>query len=445
MAFVLGTDLNTLQQQLLHNQSFAGANVPGTEAYTRLQSIRQAIDQIQKQQAAQAAAANTGAGVTGAGATTSGAAATGAATSGATNTSVGDNFKLGTTLDELNAQLKHNTGFADSKTVGSTSYNRIQQINDAIAKLQPPPTNTNPDPNANPNPNPNPTPDPNNTGAGLTNSGTGASIDPKDLQMLKDQITLGTQFGNDLINQYGLNGQFLGRVNTDPSANTQAAIEAMKAQAQNAGNFTPLEQEAIDRDRAALAGLSAPENAALRENAQAGLDRTMQTLLRRQAMSNAGSGIQGNALSARYNPIYRDRADQQRGLERDLLIQNIQEKDAARQAFTNLVSNRVDAANQRQTTANTNLFGASSNADQFSRAGQLANQAAAGSEAATRVGTGLGAMGTVSGLLGGFRAEDFAQKGFTEAQSEFQKALDANLKMNKDTQDLYNKIFAKLG
>lgn len=269
-------------------------------------------------------------------------------------------------------------------------------------------------------------------------------IPDNDVNRLAAQTKLGEEFGNSVIKSQGLEGDFLGRVDTGPSAATLDATAKNKALADNAGNLTANEQEAIDRNRAALGGLNAQENTALREQGEAGLDSTMQTLMRKQASNNAASGIQGSAAGARYNPIYRDRMEQGRGLQRDVLVANIAEKARARQAFTDLVTGRADETFRRQGAANAAYSGDTKSNDAFTRAGQQGNIELGAREKATRVGTILGGVGTVGTALGGFSAEDFQKKAYEEslqAQKEAQqKELDFADRALKSQENIYKKL-----
>src|SRR5690606_29308894 len=92
---------------------------------------------------------------------------------------------------------------------------------------------------------------------------------------LREELALGEQFGTGIIDKFGLGGDFLGRVSEQATPEMIAAIARLKSQADTAGQLTPLELEAIERNRNALEGINAQENLALREAAEAGLDRNL--------------------------------------------------------------------------------------------------------------------------------------------------------------------------
>lgn len=271
------------------------------------------------------------------------------------------------------------------------------------------------------------------------------TVTPDDqIAKLREELALGEQFGTGIIDKFGLGGDFLGRVSETASPEMLAAIARLKGQADTAGQLTPLEQEAIDKNRAALEGINAQENLALREQAEQGLDRTTQGLLRNQKISNAQSGVLGPAVAARNDPIVRERVQQQRGLERDLLVQNIAEKAKARQAFTDLVTGRSDETFRRQTSANQNLSTSQMSADLYGRGGQEINQQAKSQELGTRMGALFGGIGATTGLLGGYRAEDFAGKGLDEASRQFDEYLKSVEKISKQQMNLQKEIYSSL-
>lgn len=264
------------------------------------------------------------------------------------------------------------------------------------------------------------------------------------IALLREELGIGEQFGRGIIEDFGLGGDFLGRVSETASPEMLAAIARLKSQADTAGQLTPLEQEAIDRQRAALEGINAEENLALREGAESGLDRATAGLLRNQRAIDARSGVLGPAVAARSNPIMRERVQAQRGLERDLLVQNIAEKAKARQAFTDLVTGRSDETFRRQTSANQNLGTAQMSSDLFARGGQELNQQAKSQELGTRLGALFGGIGATTGMLSGYRAEDFAGKGLDEAKRQFDEYLKSVEKISKQQMDLQNKIYSSL-
>jgi hypothetical protein len=266
----------------------------------------------------------------------------------------------------------------------------------------------------------------------------------EDIARLREELALGEQFGRGVIDDFGLSGDFLGRVSETASPEMLSAIARLRGQADTAGQLTPLELEAIERNRGALEGINAQENLALREGAESGLDRNLQGLLRRQNISNAQSGVLGPAVAARSNPLMRERIQAQRGLERDLLVQNIAEKAKARQAFTDLVTGRSDETFRRQSSANQALGTAQQASDIFTRGGQELNQQAKSQELGTRLGTLFGGIGATTGMLGGYRAEDFAGKGLDEAARQFDAYLKSVEKISKDQMNQQNKIFSIL-
>lgn len=94
----------------------------------------------------------------------------------------------------------------------------------------------------------------------------------------------------------------------------------------------------LDMMKQGLAGLSAPENTALREQAQRSLDQQYQTSLRQLQMSQARGGARGAAASAQQSNLDRQRMDEQNNLEQDLLVKNIDVQDQRRNAYQQALS-----------------------------------------------------------------------------------------------------------
>jgi ribosomal protein S13 len=93
-------------------------------------------------------------------------------------------------------------------------------------------------------------------------------FDPNNIGKLKDVLGYGEQLGNNIIDKFGLEGEFLGRIDEGPSQIAVDDLQRIRELAIASGNMTPLEQEAIDVNRNALQGLSSQENQALVEAAR---------------------------------------------------------------------------------------------------------------------------------------------------------------------------------
>lgn len=85
----------------------------------------------------------------------------------------------------------------------------------------------------------------------------------------------------------------------------------------------------LARRKAGLEGLNAAENQALREQAFSGLKSQAATQARQLRGAQGGAGITGAVAAAQQARLMRSADDQKRQLERDLLIENIRQKQEA--------------------------------------------------------------------------------------------------------------------
>lgn len=222
-------------------------------------------------------------------------------------------------------------------------------------------------------------------------------------------------------------------------------LTRLKGTADQSGQLTSLEEEALGVARGALAGLSAPQIQALREAAHEKIAASFQQQARQLAKVQAAGGTYGAVAGAQQRLLGRDAVQQNRNLERDLLIQDIQEKDAARQQFVNLATatqgardsrtnnsnsmlsstvlgdqnNRLNAQNQAGSNY-ANFAGATGNAQRSVGEFNI-NQAAA--EKAGQLGAIFGGMGTVTNQRGLIAGEDYANTALQEQIASQDKML----------------------
>jgi hypothetical protein len=126
--------------------------------------------------------------------------------------------------------------------------------------------------------------------------------------------------------------------------------------------------------------------------------------------------------------------DASRRLNRDVLIQNIAEKRAAKDAFTNLIGELSARKFQNQLQSNQATLAGQGMHDEFTRLGQQYNTSLAEKEKSTQVGAVLGGVGTVSSLLGGYAAEDFQSKALEEALKAKEEETDKLLAFAREAQ-----------
>ena len=310
------------------------------------------------------------------------------------------------------------------------------------------------------------TPQPDGTSAGgIATTGVTNVDDRSVLDRVKEIIGVGEQFGRGLANEFYSDGS-LGRINETLTPEEIAAQARAKQLADtvglqtdqiknivnqqqgiltNAQNLSDIELEALGVARNALPGLDAPEMEALRSQARANINGSMQAGVRDLAKTQARNQVFGAAATAQRGLLQRQGIVENRNLERDLLVKNIDIKQAAQNAFTNLVTNtegnrasRTNAASgqlantvlndesQRNTSSinATNVAGnlAATLGQRLSQLQQY-NLGQKAAEKAGQVGSILGGIGTVTGQRGLVAGENFADKQYAESQLTQDKIL----------------------
>jgi hypothetical protein len=323
-------------------------------------------------------------------------------------------------------------------------------------------------------------------GDGAGDKGLAANIDPntpglneddaKAMERIKGILRIGEEYGRGLADEFYKDGS-LGRVQETNSPEELAALEQIKQFASTVGNqtdqvkglidqqqgiltdaqkYSALEQEAADRSRASLEGLAAPEMEALRSQARANIQGELQAGLRDMAKSQARNQVFGAAATAQQGLLNRQGVVESRNLERDLLVKNIDIKQAAQQQFNNLVTgteaNRAQRTNaasgqlssttlgdeqQRNSAKNTAIANqgnmATTLADKV-RALQQYNLGQVAAEKAGKVGSIIGGIGTVTGQRGLLAGENFADQQYSDSQSiqdEILKIIKGSLSSGK--------------
>jgi hypothetical protein len=182
---------------------------------------------------------------------------------------------------------------------------------------------------------------------------------------------------NKLIGKWGL-APDLGMVD----ASRSPEINNLIGNAQDLyGRFTqrdPAQAQLLAQLQAGQSGLTAQEQQSLREQAESGLDSSLQTALRGLAANSAASGLMGGVAQAGQLDLLTQRLAQQRGVERDIMNQNIAVKDARQQRLAGYLNDLVAGEANR----------------------------------------GRGALADLTGLTTGARADDLARQQFNLAQQQ---------------------------
>jgi len=268
-------------------------------------------------------------------------------------------------------------------------------------------------------------------------------LSQENIDRFNKTVDIGKGFGNGLIDDLGLRGDFLGRIDEGPGADYYADLARVRELSANAGNLSPLDEEALGYARLGINGLDSAENAAIRSRAVQGIDQQFgqqrQQLLRYQG--GMGSALQ---RAAQISDLGSKRVGAQRELERDILVENIQQKKDARLAFSNL-TNSVGA---RQDSRVQNLAGLLQSGNQFADSmkmqGQQFNTGTAAQENAARTGALVGGIGTTMSTLGGYQAEEFQNRALQEALQAKREEIEATKALTQETLAAQQNIFKHL-
>lgn len=287
---------------------------------------------------------------------------------------------------------------------------------------------------------------------GATDSGGGGSTDtttaggiPQDYtDRFNQTVQLGTDYGNKLIDQLGIGGEFIPRVQEGPSDTYYNDLSNLRSLAGTAGNLSPLDNESLDVARAALPGLDSQENQALRSAAVADVNNQF-SQAKQQLLRYQGGMFAPAQRAAQIAQLGSARVGAQRTLARDLLIQNIQEKKDARNAFTNLTQQVGSRADSRVQNLQGLLQTGGQFADSLKSQGQQFNASSAGQEVAARTGALVGGVGAASSLLGGYKAEDFQMTALNEALAAKDKEIAAQKAISDSTLAAQERIMKALG
>lgn len=128
-------------------------------------------------------------------------------------------------------------------------------------------------------------------------------------------------------------------------------IMGRQTELDSAAERDPEQQALLETMKAGLGGLTAEENTALREQAQAEIDRNYQTQLRDLARLGSARGVRGAAAQAGFGDLGRSRISAQQALENKLLTDNIAIQDARRSGYGSFLDNLISGEFQRREVA----------------------------------------------------------------------------------------------
>lgn len=249
----------------------------------------------------------------------------------------------------------------------------------------------------------------------------------KAFESARGTLDEGFRYGAGIADKYAPPGTF-GEVSAEPSQNMMDYLAALRARAQQAADYTPLEQEALAQMRAGLGGYTSPELQAQREMMLQGLNQDLATQVRLQQLAAARNRVRGAAASAQQMDLQQG-AQRARGeVERDLFAKSADEIQARRAAFADLVSGTEANRNVRNVEFEKLLSGNLGGIEQMKQTANMFNVNQKGNEAMARASIASGAAGAFGGLVGGEQAMGLgineanqaaqAQKVFQEQQNQ---------------------------
>lgn len=152
----------------------------------------------------------------------------------------------------------------------------------------------------------------------------------------------------DIMSRAGIRSQeqtdLMARLKTDSEtrgSRTQEMTDnlaGLKSKAATAGNRSQEMQETLALMKSGLAGLSAPENQAMREQAQREVDRKTQSAIEDVRNAARSSGMRGGSVKAGERNARRDGMLGQADLEQKSMLANIDIQDSRRKAYGDQLS-----------------------------------------------------------------------------------------------------------
>lgn len=202
----------------------------------------------------------------------------------------------------------------------------------------------------------------------------------------------------------------LGSVDATRPGETTGLINSAQSAYQASLSRDPAQAQLLAQLQGGQGGLTTTENTALRENAEAGLESQLQTALRTLGIENAGRGAFGGTAQAGALDLLRGRAEQQRGIERDIIGQNIALKESRQQRLGDFLSDLVGGESERQRGALSDVSGLTAGAQARQDALEQYNLEQEAREQANRNSVIFGLAGAAGNRRARRRAERLAAR-----------------------------------
>lgn len=223
--------------------------------------------------------------------------------------------------------------------------------------------------------------------------------------------------GQALADQYIPEGTF-GTMQEGSSPEMLALLQNLRQWAEQAGQYTGYETQALDALKAGLGGYLAPELQAMREQRLMELDNEVATQMRQQQLMAARSRMRAPMAAAAANNIQRQAVQTRGNMEQDLFARNADVIQQRKEAFGKMVNAVETARFGRKNQADT-LYADNLGAEEAVQRGiKTFNIGQKQNQALAKGGLALSGAGTFTGLFGGQQSNDLAQGYFDFAKQQ---------------------------
>lgn len=217
-------------------------------------------------------------------------------------------------------------------------------------------------------------------------------------------LEVGGKFG-------GLIGPFE-KVSTESSGRMNEYLARNRQLADDAYKFSGREEKSLGEMEKGLEGYNSQEVQAMRESANAEMDRNLKTAQYQQAIQQARAGVSGGAALAGSQDLALQALEGKRATERDLVVQNAQEALARKQAFANTVQG-MEAARWGRTGAMEGQYGTFMSSEEAARRqAEQFNATQGTNEQLARAGLTLEGAGIYTGGINTAEANRLAALGY---------------------------------
>lgn len=234
---------------------------------------------------------------------------------------------------------------------------------------------------------------------------------------VQGEVAKGTKIGESVAPELFNGG--LDRLTTEYRPQVEDLMARTRAASEAAGTQSPEMALAVARMQAGLGGFTTPEEEAMRARALEGINAQFNAGMRSAAGLNLGRNLRGGVAAANFTPVLTQSIQQRRGLENDIMLQEVAEKARRLTEFSNTVSKRdVDLSAARNAALGREQEVLNTDRDYLRQTNEF-NAAQQGKEIAGKI----AARGTGIGLLQDEKARRDAENQYKESQALAQSNL----------------------